>query len=79
MSETADCTVRITPTAHQRLKDISRWSGGLSLAAVARLAIEDSWLKCKPPRKAGKRKAKSKARLTHRKDLIERKARRDGR
>lgn len=43
MDETADCTVRITPTAHKRLKQAAAWAEETSLANAARFAIDDYW------------------------------------
>lgn len=61
MDETADRTVRITPTAHKHLKQAAKWAGETSLANAARFAIDDYW------RRQGEiqeinRKAKRKAR-----------------
>lgn len=42
-TETADCTVRITATAHRRLKQAAKWADETSLANAARFAIDDWW------------------------------------
>lgn len=57
MSKPADRAVRITASAHERLKEAAEWAGGLSLAAAASTAIGDYWRQ-----ERAKDKAKRKAR-----------------
>lgn len=43
MSKAADRAVRITASAHKRLKEAAEWAGGLPLAAAASTAIDEYW------------------------------------